>query len=253
MENLDFWEFALSANIQKSKWILLLKSKVENLVKNSKGIITTIYSNNEITLLVGLSTAQKMQIKPVMLSIITDIIVDVYKAEYIVKQFDFKVSEDLLFGAFVKALCVFDIDVDRQIIYQKLLPYESINLDSFFDFKLKFLKQKWDDLVALANDNYIYLLSNNNFAELIKFLISNLESKENIVSVQYLDSRYKLEANGKEIKMPLACDNCDDQNLIESLIYFCPKKIVLDNSRLWDNGVVDTINLLFENRVEIIK
>ncbi len=253
MENINFWEFSLKANLDKSEYILYLKDKIKNAVKTAGGIITTIYTEKDISLLIGLPMAQKMALKPIIYSIVTDILANVYKIEYIVSRFNFEPQNSLLHKSFVKALCVFDSDIDKQIVYQKLINLDSIDLQSFFDFRLKVLKAKWKDLIDLANDNYLYLLSGGNLLELMKFLLSNLDCKANFVEVFWEGEKYKLFESKKQLQLPMLSKNDSQEDLLASLIAFCPKKIVVYNGSKLNKEVEDILFKLFENRVEIIK
>ncbi len=252
MERNEFWEFSLKVNISKTECLMYLKSKVEGMVKRAKGVITTIYSPTDVTLLIGVNLEQKMVLKPIVYSIITDIIVEEYKKDYITSKFDFGVKNDLMFQSFVRALVSFDSDIDKQIIYQKLTCYDNIVLQSFVDFRLKILKSKWNDLISLANDNYLYLLSGGNFLELMKFLLSNLECKVKNVKVVYSQGIFKLYSGEKELK-PLLFDSGSSQDMVMGLIGLCPEKISLCDSPVLDKNIVSFLYELFGTKLEIIK
>ena len=145
------------------------------------------------------------------------------------------------------------MDIDREYIYQKLLPFDNVNIDSFFDFRLKFLKSKWKDLVSLANDNYLYLLSSDNFFELLKFLLSNLECREDVVKVELSKDNFKLYSQEKLLNTPAVLEDKNKSDLIASLIYFCPKTIVVQDSQYLNKTTKDFLFSLFENKLKIIK
>ena len=250
---MDFWEYSLCVNIAEKQLIIYIKDKLKNLIKKLKGVITTIYTQSEVLLVLGVPTASKMQIKPILLSMLTDAIINRYKMKFILKNLSFNPPYDISFNAFLNGLCFFDIDIDREYIYQKLLPYNNINIDSFFEFRLKFLKSKWQDLVSLANDNYLYLLSNDNFFELLKFLLSNLECREDIVKVELSKDNFKLYSQEKLLNTPTLLENKNKSDLIASLIYFCPKTIVVYDSQYLDKTTKDFLFSLFENKLKIIK
>ncbi len=250
-KNMDFWEYSLCVNIAEKQSILYIKDKLKKLIKKLKGVITTIYTQSEVLLVLGVPTGSKMQIKPILLSMLADVIIKTYKTKFILNHLDFCPSYDISFNAFLNGLCFFDMDIDREYIYQKLLPFDNVNIDSFFDFRLKFLKSKWKDLVSLANDNYLYLLSSDNFFELLKFLLSNLECREDVVKVELSKDNFKLYSQEKLLNTPAVLENKSD--LIASLIYFCPKTIVVQDSQYLDKTTKDFLFSLFENKLKIIK
>lgn len=254
MDNNDFWEFSLKVSMPKSDYLLYIKDKVSGIVKNCKGVVTTIYSPTDVTLLIGTPVAQKMVLKPLLYSLIADVVICVYKKDYICSRFDFGVKNDLLYKSFVQALIAFDEEIDKRIVFQKLLPYDNIVLQSFVDFRLKVLKQKWNDLVSLANDNYLYLLSGGNFLELMKFMLSNIESKEKCVEVDFdMEGKFNLKSGGKMIELPMLIKNDNAENVVMSLVALSPKKITINESPYLTKEITGLLYELFGNKLEIVK
>ena len=59
--------------------------------------------------------------------------------------------------AFISALLYFDNETDSYIVSKYLEIGNKINIESFFNFRLQSLKQKWQELVDISNQNEIYL------------------------------------------------------------------------------------------------
>ena len=156
--------------------------------------------------------------------------------------------------AFVKALLMFDVNTDKRIIKQKLLSINSIVIDSFFDFRLHVLKKRWNDLVNLANDNIMYLMSRDTIIELLKFLISNLEFNCDVVKIKQDGEFFVLYDEKGELIQDESCKcELDNDSLVTTLIYLNPKKIRLDTSYNSKNYAINLIYELFNNRVETFK
>ena len=68
----------------------------------------------------------------------------------------------------------FDRETDRYIVSHNLMLKKSLHLESFYEFKLQKLRLKWSELIKLANENAGYLLCNDTFIDLLKFLIDLL-------------------------------------------------------------------------------
>ena len=199
----DIWQYSLIAPIEHIDYIIWIKNKVDNCVLRADGEISIIYTNESIILAIRLPLAQKLILKPIFEALVAEIILNIYKPIYLEKSFDFYVQKDLLYFSFVKALCMFDYELDKQLISQKLLKYDKLNIQSFFDFCMKKLKDKWKELVMLANDNYLYLLSGGNFFELVKFLISNLNSKYLSVEVRFFEKSWAIYSQNKKLSLPI--------------------------------------------------
>lgn len=253
MEQTNFWEFQLTASINKAKAIEYVKNKLKPLIKAQKGVVTTIYSNKEIRLLIGVLEAQKVLIKQPLISAITEIICTEYKCEYIKQNLNFSITNDLLFKSFLKGLVCFDSDIEKQIVYSKLIEFDNIVLESFFDFRLKFLKEKWQDLILLANDNYLYLLSGGNFFELMKFLLSNLDCKAEKIEVSFENDSFKVLSNGKELQLPHQTSSSSQEDLVTFLVSLSPKNITIYDGQFLSAEIKNFLCNLFENRIQIVK
>lgn len=253
MENVEFWEFKLICDISKSASIEHIKNRLKTHLTDCNIITTTIYSKNNITLLIGCSNTQKMVIKKLLYSLIADVILNIYKAEYLKSQFNFQLKDDLLLKSFLKGLVCFDSDLEKEIIYSKLIKFDKINLESFINFRLRFLKNKWEDLVALANDNYLYLLSGGNFFELMKFLLSNLDCKVDKLEVNLNKEEFNLLSSGKALELPFMANNKDQEDLVTSIVSLCPKYITIYNGKTLNADIESFLYKLFDNRLQIVK
>ena len=237
------WEYWVSVEKDKYESLKFVQKNITADIKKTGGKMALILSGNEARLWLQTGETYKKTIKKKIVGLIADMILHTYKLEYLIKNFKFKTTSDINMQAFIKALVVFDWDIDKQIIVRMLLGLDSVVISAFVSFKLSVLKTKWDDLVNLANDNIIYLMSSDTFIELLKYLISNLDFRTNEVNVFYNNCTYILkDSKGMPIKEEHNdMKDCSDAVLITSLISLSPQKIKLHI----DNFDGDVINLLF--------
>ena len=250
------WEYSVVFPIEKKDIATRFNKKIQNRVKNSGGLSTIVFKNQEATVLLAVPERNKMPIYNYVIELIADIILTTYKLEFLLGSFNFVATEDINMQAFIKALVVFDSDTDRHIIKQKLKCLSGVIIDSFINFKLKVLKHKWMDLVNLANDNVMYLMSNDTFIELLKFLISNLDFRTELVDIHLINGSYVLfDSTGSLIEDGLLneCEVCNDAFLITSLIALNPKKIKVSTSDKVKDNIISLLYELFSSRVEICK
>lgn len=250
------WEYTITLpKVSKAK-LTNLHQDLSKQCKQFAGVATIINFNQSQQILLACPLYNKNLLKPKVIEILANFILLHFKYDYLVSNFKFKVSNDINIKAFIKALVVFDSDVDKEIIKHHLKRYANIDLNSFYYFKLKPLRIKWNELVNLANDNFGYLMSTDTFVELLKFIISNLDYRTKEVNISFKDNAYELSGlNGEPIDDVLLGDTTDygDSFLITALITLSPQKIKLHcNTEIKDN----TINLIFElfnDRIEIVK
>ncbi len=248
------WEYCIcfESDIEAKVFV----DKIFNYVKSNKGIVVNISSCGFYKVLVAVPVEKKKFVTIYLCERLAEVILTVYKKNYIKNGLNFEQPQTTNMNIFLQALYCFDSDIDKQIILERIKLKDKLYLGSFIDFRLKFLKCKWDELVTLANDNIMYLLSDDSFIELIKFLISNLDHRVYAVNIFSKENCYLLcDLEGKVINDFLLDRNIvyDDGKLLTSLIALNPEKIILHcNSFLKDNLIKNLYNL-FSNRIEICK
>lgn len=114
-----------------------------------------------------------------VLDAIADVIVTDCKAHYINSCIKLTIRDLVSRHAFTSALLAFDRDTDKiiakSILTEHFKKSQELHLDSFYDFMIDVLKERWDEVCLLANDNAQYLMCQKTFTELLQFLISNID------------------------------------------------------------------------------
>lgn len=242
----------MSADESKYENLRSVQKNIAAEIKKAGGKIALVSGGGIARLWLRTPDTHKKEIKKKITGLIADMILQVYKSEYLTSNFKFRTTNDINMQAFVKALVVFDWDIDKQIIVRMLMDMDSVVLDAFVSFRLGVLKTKWNDLVSLANDNIAYLMSTDTFIELLKYLISNLDFRTNEVNVFCFNRTYILkDSKGAPIKEGHGdIKDCNDAFLITSLIALSPQKIRLhiDN---FDGNVINLLFNLFNDRIVI--
>ncbi len=239
------FEFQVSVsedNAKVAKQIFLDLKKVSD---DLKMVVTSYSEHNKIFVVVGCDEIEKPRLNFILGDIISDAISTFYKMEYIDENLRVPISNVVNISAFKKALVAFDREV---------------NLDALYNFRLKSLRSKWQEIIKLANDNASYLLCNDTFVDLLKFLIDNIEISRGLVNVVKEEERYKLcDENFNEISKsdcPLSgleeIDDGGEINLITSLIALSPKKINVYCNAFENSPTLTLISQIFENRISIL-
>lgn len=193
---------------------------------------------------------------------IAEVISIFYKLEFIEKNLKLRINQAVYFSAFEKALIAFDRETDKYLITHNLKIEKSIFLDSFYEFKLKSLRNKWKELIRLANENASYLLCNDTFIDLLKFLIENIEFASGLINVVKKQEDFLIcdekfnKINTREEGLCLInkkdSNNEAEIDLITSLIALSPKRINVYCDQYENNSTLTLISQLFGNRVFIL-
>ena len=168
-----------------------------------------------------------------------------YKEQFLCDNLKIPIHENMSLMAFKKALINFDKETDFYIISKNLNLDKNLYLDSFYNFKLKPLRDKWAELIALANENSEYLGSPEAFFDLLKFLIDNLEICEDEINVFEDENGYYL--NSLDNNIPH--ESLSKEGLVSSLIEMCPKKINMFCRS--DDNMAGFLSKIFEERLNV--
>ncbi len=248
------WEYCFCFDNSKDSTTFV--DKIKTFIKQIKGVVVSIFLREVYKVLVAVPIEKKEDATCFIKETLAEIILINYKREYILSRLSFEIDHSINMHVFLQTLVCFDSEMDKQIILESLDFEKSIYFGSFINFRLRFLKSKWDELITLANDNIMYLLSEDSFVELIKFLISNLDYRCYAVNIFSKKNCYLLcDMEGKVIKDFLLDKNIvyDDSKLLTSLIALNPEKIIIHCDSLLKENLLKNLYNFFSNRIEICK
>jgi len=248
------WEYIVAFNDSLSA--NYFKNSLYEKIKSSKGVITLLNDICFVKVLIAVPIIERFKIHNLIREKIAETILVCYKKQYILSRLNFNLENNTNMQVFLKALVVFDSDIDKEIILERLKLDETIVVNSFINFKLPFLKRKWEELISLANDNSMYILSNDSFIELIKFLISNLEYRYCTINVFSKQDCYLIcDKTGKYVNDFLIDKHIvyDDNNLLTSLVALNPEKIIVHCNKFVKDKLIKSLYDYFPTRVELSK
>ena len=210
------WEFCLST------YKLEVARSVFQAMKEELGDYQTVLTCYEkygiFNIMFACPLEEKNRLSTLLEQNIIKVICSFYKENFLKDNLCLPSHEKISLMAFKKALMNFDRETDLYIISKNLELKSTLNLDSFYEFKLKALRDKWGELVLLANENSEYLIGDEAFYDLLKFLVDNLEIRENEISVFEKENGYSIMADE-------CFESLNNEALVSTLIELSPKKI----------------------------
>ncbi len=232
-----------SKNIEIAKYIYqTLKSQSKEL----EAVVTCYEEFDCINIVFGCPLTEKARADILIERTIIKVISNFYKERFLTENLHLPIHENISLMAFKKALINFDKETDFYIISKNLNLDKNLHLDSFYYFKLKGLRDKWSELITLANENGDYLVSNDAFFDLLKFLIDNLEVCEDEINVFEEENGYIIKQKNKSTPG----ENLSKEGLISSLIDMSPKKINLF-CKNDDDNTAGFLSRIFEERINV--
>lgn len=185
------------------------------------------------------------RVKLFLTEIIIDVICNFYKNEFLESKLQLPLKDSTYIRALKKALISFDKETDAYIIAKNLNLDCNLNLDGFYYFQLKSLREKWEELAGIANDNGCFLISPENIVDLLRFLVDNLEIAHETVNVYCDDKEIKIY---DDLNINYEIKEGDD--LLSTLIGLSPKRINFFGDNTSDKYLL--ISQVFEKRLNFV-
>ena len=253
-EDFFMFEFSIVLSEKNSVSAKKLFRDIKETASAFGAIVTSFSEGDKINILVASEDIEKARVSFFICDAIAEVITTHFKKQFIDAHLHLPIRNKLNLDALKKALVAFDRETDRYIVSHNLRLDKSIYIESFYEFKLKQLQLKWKELIILANENAGYLLCNDTFIDLLKFLIDNIEISSDIVNVVKEEQRFKIcDENFNEIEVEERKE-CEDNEafLITSLITLSPKRIVVYCDSSENSSALTLISQVFQDRVCIL-
>ena len=179
---------------------------------------------------------------------IAEVVVADCKSYYIQSRVNLPIEDTVARHAFIRALVTFDRDTDKIITKTLIKLTPEFLLDSFYEFMIDVLKSRWNEVCHLANENMCYLVCRKTFAELLRFLISNIDSLSEEAHLFLRGDEIEVLGRGLKpindiyINETLPCEI----KVVNKLVAIAPKKIFLhQGDTCFDDRLIRNIENLF--------
>lgn len=247
------WEFCINIsdkNILISKRIFLA---LKSFCNEYGGIVTTYERCGKISILITCDECDSIRFKHYIKMQICDVICESFKLEYLKENLSLPNLDEISKNAFIQALLSFDKEADKYIIDRFLNLEDSIDIESFYFFKLASLRDKWKELVQIANDNKQYLSSNETLVELLRFLVDNLEFKNEAINLMKDTEKVLFyDVNFNLLKENNTGDKDLDSTIISYLISLAPKAVNIYSSEKFNDNLIRLLKQIFDKRINFL-
>lgn len=247
------WEFSLYFNKQLLPYFNDLKNKLKTEFNQQINCISIGIKDEQYVLMIALPKEVFNKKHHQLKNQIAQIICLYYKPYYIYKSlnnFDItNLDNKILLGI----LSSYESKQDNEQISHQIHLTNKLYLQSFLNFKLKTLVNKWQEIGGLINQNSLFLIDKTIKQELIKFLMAGLQSQTEILTISKQNKTfYIFDADSKkvEINTVFYAQTMYD-NLLFAIINKFPKTINIVNPKLFSVNFLNTIYLLFGDTVKI--
>lgn len=153
--------------------------------------------------------------------------------------------------ALVKALATFDKAYDINFALSQLDCSESVNIKSFFQFRLSSLKERWQEIAVLFQENLQYLLTTESCIELVRNLVEITENEYESVFVCFFEDNIILrDSKGLELVQPISSHSTAFlESVVGEIISLSPKRIYLNFSAENLPELTDSLCCIFDKKI----
>ncbi len=239
------WELSISVSSKKLEVAKFIYQTLKTQTTEFGSVVTCYEEFDQFFILIGCPNEEQARVKMAIERCVIKVICNFYKEHFLAENLRLPLHENLSLMAFKKALINFDKETDFYIISKNLQLSKNLHLDSFYYFRLKALRDKWAELISLANENSDYLTSSEAFFDLLKFLIDNLEICEEEIDVFEDENGYHLKSDSAENPQ----QTLSKEGLVSSLIDLSPKKINFFCRS--DDNTAGFLSKIFEERINV--
>ncbi|MBQ8424475.1 MAG: hypothetical protein IJX17_00455, partial [Clostridia bacterium] len=200
----------------------------------------------------SIAVAEKIKeyYKTKILDYIVFMIIDDYKFNYY-KDNLLLLKQNIVSQSFLKAISIFDSEMDGEFIKEQIELSGEILVDSLFHFKLRPLQEKWQKTASVINQNQI-LCSTESMIEVLKYLTN---SSENFlmtanVFIEKKQIKFKKYSSYKYFKK----DFNGYSNFLTELVRLNPLKINLKttNDDCLNDNIVELLSRIFADKIYLI-
>ena len=241
------WEFSISVDSKNFEVARFVYQSLKVQTSEFDTVLTCYEEYEKIYILLACPEQEQARVSSLVERCVIKVICNFYKEKFLSENLRLPSHETMTVMAFKKALINFDKETDFYLISKNLDLQKNLYLDSFYFFKLRSLREKWSELVTLANENSDYLVSSDALFDLLKFLIDNLEIGEDEINVFEDEKGFSISL-GRDAQ-DMQCSDLSREGLVSSLIELCPKKINLFCKN--DEGTAGFLSKIFEERVNV--
>lgn len=243
------YEFTLTANQKNQKLISFVFNSLKPQVNGFGGIIVTDISCGKHNICLAVDPQYAEEIKGIIGQSVAEAIVYYYKFDYLASSINLGITNSAAHNSFVQALVVFDKQTDKDIIIDSLRLENRLVIDSFYEFMLSPLRERWEQIVSVVMESIPVLLKDRSVAELTRYFVDSSNGVAAEVNLYVDNSSVTLDVGGD--KQPLTFDTTADYqtDLVCEIISLSPKKIIIHGQAAVARQIENALSSVFYGKI----
>lgn len=241
------FETSLSIDANKKEFLEYLYDKVKPVVKDCGAAVVRREVDDRIFLSFACENRYGEKLRQSIYSALAEVYAIGFKYDYLKAKLNIK-NENLLIKTLLNTMTVFDSNNDKKIVKKSLENEKIIAIDGFFDFRLKELKKKWDEIIDLTKENSIVLADEKVSGDFLMFLLDAIPHGEEGVKIcKYGSDIEILDKAGKKISMinPVGEKKTQEEKVLFNLICLAPKKVLIYDEKSYSDEFLNIVKKFF--------
>ena len=153
------YELTFSVENANENLLKYMYKRLELSVNKVGGIGTYLHEQHRSRFALACNDLFASAIREESKSYLLDVLALGFKNKYIRDRLQIQ-NNNLFFNTLVNTMCIFDNQFDKNIIKKRIEIEGEICIDGYYNFRMRDLKEKWDELVSVVNNNNALLKDN---------------------------------------------------------------------------------------------
>lgn len=220
------FEFTISCN-ENSVVTNYIYAQLKSVVDGLDGIIIKQNQHKLDNVCLAVSKKHADYIKAAILDVVSDCIISLYKQQHLQNSICINIKNQVAYNAFIKALVVFDRQTDKDIIKKNLVLEKKLNIDSYYNFKLEQLKNRWNDIAAIVNESIPIMLKDKSVIDITKYFIDSTQKEIQELHLLLNKSTITIKIDNEQSDLDFDTSKDYVSDVLTEIIAISPQKIVV--------------------------
>lgn len=247
------YELTVSVDNNQPHFINYLESNLRPVLAKIDGVIATDSGKQNQYLTVACSDTFRVHLSNTVSALVADVLAVGYKRMYLCDNLHI-VNKNFYTSTLVNTMSIFDNSSDKEFL-RKIVDVRGGEccLSGYYNFRMGKLKERWADLVRLANGNADVMSDVELIKEFLAYLRDTLAVSVDTLSVVIGDNDFQLFDTKGSLIRPLAlfAPECSQEECaIVNILCLRPKRVKLycDTDSV-DKNFVQLVSYLFDTKV----
>lgn len=241
------FETTLSIDIGRKNYLDYVYNRLKPHIRLTDSVVASSVNTDRCFLSLACEDECREALHGEIVESLCDVYAMGFKYDYLKKKLKIN-RENLLIKTLLNTMTVFDSNNDKRAIRKELYGQPIIAIDGFFDFRLRAVREKWDEIINLTNENAIVFSDDKISGEFLMFLLDALPQSLDGVKICANGDRAELfDKKGRKIKMikPVGRSKTEEETILFNLICLAPKKVLIADEKRFSDEFMSIVRQFF--------